>query len=86
MSEADLRVEQPPEDWPFKAFDGDAMVDVIFRIGGDSVEPALIERASEVEVLSIRMPVPTRRRHAFSCSTGWGSASNDQYQLSARQA
>jgi len=57
LAEAGLRVEQPPEDWLFKVFDGEAMVDVIFRIGGDSVQPSLLQRATEVEVLSIRMPV-----------------------------
>ena len=57
LVDAGLRVEHPPEDWLFKVFDGDAMVDVLFRIGGESVEPPLLERASEVEVLSIRMPV-----------------------------
>ena len=57
LEEAGLRVEQPSEDWLFKVFDGDAMVDVLFRIGGVPVEHPLLERASEVEVLSVRMPV-----------------------------
>ncbi len=59
MSAAELRVEHPPEDWLFKVFDGDAMVDVLFRSGGESVEGALLERATEIEVLSVRMPVLT---------------------------
>ena len=57
LADTGLRVEHPPEDWLFKVFDGEAMVDVIFRIGGDSVQPSLLDRAGEVEVLSIRMPV-----------------------------
>jgi hypothetical protein len=57
LAEAGLRVEHPPEDWLFKVFDADAMVDVLFRIGGDPVQGDLLERAVEVEVLSIRMPV-----------------------------
>ncbi len=57
LEDAGLRVEQPPEDWLFKVFHGEAMVDVLFRIAGESVEPPVLERASEVEVLSIRMPV-----------------------------
>jgi hypothetical protein len=50
-------VETPPEDWLFKVFRDDAMVDVLHRIGGVPVEPELLERAVETEVLSIRMPV-----------------------------
>ena len=57
LVDAGLRVEQPPEDWLFKVFDGDAMVDVLFRINGDPVEPPLLDRASDVEVLSVQMPV-----------------------------
>ncbi len=57
LSKAGLRVEHPPEDWLFKVYTDDAMVDILFRIGGVPVESPLLERASEVEVLSIRMPV-----------------------------
>ena len=57
LAEAELRVEHPPEDWLFKVFSGSAMVDVLFRIAGDPVQPDLLERAVELEVLSIRMPV-----------------------------
>lgn len=57
LGEAGLRVEHPAEDWLFKVYDGDSMVDVLFRVAGTPVEPALLDRAPEVEVLSIRMPV-----------------------------
>jgi hypothetical protein len=57
LTDAGLRVEHPPEDWLFKVFIHDAMVDVIFRVGGDPVEAELLERAGEVEVLSVKMPV-----------------------------
>ena len=61
LTESELRVEHPPEDWLFKVFDGAgsgaAMVDVLFRMAGDPVQPELLERAVEVEVLSVRMPV-----------------------------
>jgi hypothetical protein len=57
LRDAGLRVEHPPEDWLFKAFDDGAMVDVIFRIAGTPVAPALLERAPEREVLSVQMPV-----------------------------
>lgn len=57
LAEADLRIEHPPEDWLFKVFTEDAMVDVLFRVAGESVEPGLLERAEDIEVLSVRMPV-----------------------------
>lgn len=57
LEDAELRVEQAPEDWLFKVFHGQAMVDILFRIAGSSVESPVLERAGEVEVLSIRMPV-----------------------------
>jgi hypothetical protein len=50
-------VEQPPEDWLFKVFDGDAMVDIVFRTASVPVEQPLLDRAQHVEVLSICMPV-----------------------------
>ena len=59
LTDSELRVEHPPEDWLFKVFDGDAMVDVLFRIAGEPVQQDLLERAVEVEVLSVRMPVLT---------------------------
>ena len=57
LEDAGLRVEHPPEDWLFKVFLDGAMVDVLHRIGGVPVEPSLLERAVETEVLSIHMPV-----------------------------
>jgi hypothetical protein len=57
LAGSSLRVEHPPEDWLFKVYDGDAMVDLVFRVAGSPVEPDFIDRAQEVEVLSIRMPV-----------------------------
>ncbi len=57
LAEAGLRVEHPPEDWLFKVFDGDSMVDVIFRVTGTPVEPSLLARSQELDVLSVHMPV-----------------------------
>jgi hypothetical protein len=57
LSRAGLRVVQPPEDWLFKAFSGDAMVDILFRQGGTAVDGDLLQRAGDIEVLSVRMPV-----------------------------
>ena len=57
LADAGLRVERPAEDWLFKVFHEDAMVDVIFRVVGVPVERALLERALDREVLSVHMPV-----------------------------
>ena len=57
LQEAGLEVERPAEDWLFKVFLDGAMVDVLHRIGGVPVEPELLERAVDTEVLSVRMPV-----------------------------
>jgi hypothetical protein len=57
LAERDLQIVQPPEDWLFKVYTDDAMVDVLHRAAGSpEVGPAL-ERATEVEVLSVWMPV-----------------------------
>jgi hypothetical protein len=50
-----MRIEKPPEGWLLKAYDGDVMVDVIFRPSTGPVTDEVIERADEREVLSTRM-------------------------------
>ena len=57
LADAGLRVEHPPEDWLFKVYDGDAMVDLIFRVNNEPVEQPMLDRAQQVEVLSVLMPV-----------------------------
>jgi hypothetical protein len=59
LGESGLRVEQPPEDWLFKVYDGDAMVDVLFQSSGFDALTPLLDRAEELSVLSVRMPVLT---------------------------
>jgi len=57
LAEQGLEVQQPPEDWLFKVYTDGAMVDVLHRAAGShSAEPAL-EAATDLEVLSVRMPV-----------------------------
>jgi hypothetical protein len=48
---AGLRPERPPEEWLLKAYDGDVLVDLIFRPSGGAVSQPHFERASELEVL-----------------------------------
>ena len=53
----DLRLEEPPEDWLVKVYDGDAMVDLIFRPKAGPVDDELLSRATSLEVDSVEMPV-----------------------------
>jgi len=57
LTAAGFRIERPPEDWLFKAYRGGAMVDVLHQLQGVAVEAELVSRATEFEVLGLRMPV-----------------------------
>jgi Uncharacterised nucleotidyltransferase len=52
-----FQVVQPPEDWLFKVFTDDVMVDVIHRDSGDLATRDVVVDADEIEVLSVQMPV-----------------------------
>ena len=54
---AGLRVEQPPEDWLVKVYDGDCLVDLIFRPAERPVTRQQLDQADELRVDSVRMPV-----------------------------
>lgn len=57
LRDAGLDVRDPAEDWLFKAFGGEAMVDVLFRMCGEAVPPEMFDRADVLEVAAVRMPV-----------------------------
>jgi hypothetical protein len=57
LVDAGLRPERPPEEWLLKAWDGDVLVDLIFRPVTGEVGDDDFERADVVEVLSQEMPV-----------------------------
>jgi hypothetical protein len=57
LEAAGLRVEQPSEDWLFKVFRDDAMVDVLHAQAGTPVGEELLGRAEVMDVLSVQMPV-----------------------------
>jgi hypothetical protein len=57
LAEQGLDVVQPPEDWLFKVFTDEAMVDIIFRDSGEPATREVVGDADEMEVLSVRMPV-----------------------------
>jgi predicted nucleotidyltransferase len=53
-----MRPERPPEDWLYKAWDGnDVMIDLIFRPVGLAIDDETFERADEIEVQAVAMPV-----------------------------
>jgi Uncharacterised nucleotidyltransferase len=62
LLEADgFRSERPPEGWLYKVYDeDDVLVDLIFRPNNDpDAVPAMLERADELEVFAITVPVMT---------------------------
>jgi hypothetical protein len=54
---AGMRPERPPEEWLLKAYDGDVLVDLIFRPASGPVDDGMFERAEEMEVESMTLPV-----------------------------
>jgi hypothetical protein len=57
LTDAGLRIQRPPLDWLFKAYDGDRLVDLIHHPLGRPVTPEILDRADQIEVVAIRMPV-----------------------------
>jgi Nucleotidyl transferase of unknown function (DUF2204) len=57
LENAGFRIERPPEDWLFKAYFEDDLVDVLHRLTGVEVDQRLIDSAEEVELLGVRIPV-----------------------------
>jgi hypothetical protein len=57
LAEAGFRIERPPEDWLFKAWWGDTLVDVLHKLRGITVTPDLVASGDEREVLGVRIPV-----------------------------
>ena len=57
LAEAGMRPEKPPEEWLWKAWDGDVPIDLIFRPRGLEVTDEVIERGELLHVLGITIPV-----------------------------
>ena len=57
LDKAGLRVEYPPEDWLVKVYDGDAMVDLIHSPTDLKVTAEMLDRADDIQVDSVEMPV-----------------------------
>jgi predicted nucleotidyltransferase len=57
LAEEGMRPEKPPENWLYKAWDGDVMIDLIFAPSGVTITDENFERAEELEVNAVRMQV-----------------------------
>ena len=57
LGAAGMKTERPPEGWLFKAYDGDELIDLIFDPTSVPVTDELLERAEQIEVLAMPMPV-----------------------------
>jgi hypothetical protein len=52
-----MRPEDPPEEWLYKAWDGDVLVDLIHHPKGIEVDDEVIARGDSLSVLSMEMRV-----------------------------
>jgi hypothetical protein len=57
LADAGLRLERPPEGWLVKAWDGEVLVDLIFRPAGGAVGDEHFERATTLEVAAQSLQV-----------------------------
>jgi hypothetical protein len=57
LREEGLEIEQAPEHWLIKAWDGDVLVDLIFELTGVGRSEQVIERAERMRVAALDLPV-----------------------------
>src|SRR5215212_584307 len=57
LESAGMRPEKPPEEWLYKAWDGDVQIDLIFHPRGLEVDDEVLERGALLHVLGITIPV-----------------------------
>jgi Uncharacterised nucleotidyltransferase len=57
LERAGMRAEFPPEEWLYKAWHGDVMIDLIFRPSGVELSDEVFERADLLAVMAIGIPV-----------------------------
>jgi predicted nucleotidyltransferase len=57
LAEAGMRTEKPPEEWLYKAWEGDVLIDLIFQPRGLEVDDELLERGEPLHLLGITLPV-----------------------------
>ena len=59
LAAAGMRTERPPEEWLYKAWQGDVLVDVIFRPAGLEITDEVLDRAEVLAVAAVSTPVLT---------------------------
>jgi hypothetical protein len=57
LETAGMRGERPPEEWLFKAWNGDVMIDLIFDPSGLQMSDEVLERTDQISVLAVQTPV-----------------------------
>lgn len=57
LAGAGMRPERPPEQWLFKVWDGELLIDLIFEPAGVRITDEVIERADELSVAGMQMRV-----------------------------
>lgn len=57
LAGAGMRTEKPPEQWLFKAWDGDVLIDLIFEPAGLRVTREVLERGDELSVAGMYVRV-----------------------------
>ena len=57
LADAGMKTERPPEGWLYKAYSGEAMIDLIFNPSGGPVTDDVIERGDELEVMAMPLRV-----------------------------
>ena len=57
LADAGMRVERPPEEWLYKAWRDQVMIDVIFKPAGIEMTDEVLERADTISVGAVATPV-----------------------------
>jgi hypothetical protein len=57
LADAGMRVEHPPEEWLYKAWNDDVLIDVIFGPSGLELTDDVLARADTIPVMSVATPV-----------------------------
>jgi hypothetical protein len=57
LVQAGMRPDRPAEGWLLKAYDGERLIDLIYNPTSGPVTDELLERAEQIEVLAMPMPV-----------------------------
>jgi hypothetical protein len=52
-----MRRHEAPENWLAKVYDGDQLIDLIYRPSGRPVDDGLLDRAERLSVAAVLMPV-----------------------------